>query len=67
MGLFKSDPAKEPSLSEGFGVVGALAALLGVFADAIADTGPVDQPKEPHWDQGGVYHWRDQQCGYWPD
>ena len=37
-GLFKNDPPKERSLSEGFGVLGTLSLLLGVFADASADS-----------------------------
>ena len=37
-GLFRKGPAKEPSLSEGFGVVGTLSLLLGVFGDALTQS-----------------------------
>lgn len=63
-GLFRKGPAKEPSLSEGFGVLGGLAAIVGVLADVLADTRPADEPEVPFWDQGGTNHWHDRQWGY---
>ena len=66
-GLFKNDPPKERSLSEGFGVLGTLSLLLGVFGDPRTARKPNDEPKLPHWDEGGSNHWNDRQCGYWPD
>ena len=56
-GLFRKGPAKKPSLSEGFGVLGGLAAIVGVLADVLADTKPAGEPEVPYWDQGGTNDW----------